>query len=91
MKLNQVVITIDRTEYCRMPNSINNHTMKYFQSNNILYCIDKETDCNPPAYRLYEVGNGMILDYFADGYTWSQAISFVEGFLTCRFGKQENQ
>ncbi len=77
------MIEIIRTEYSRMPNSINNHTMKSFQHNGKTYCIDKETDSNPPAYRLYETGNGMIIDYFADGYTWSQAISFVEGYLTC--------
>lgn len=76
-----------RTEYSRMPNSINNHTMKYFTWRGITYVLDKETDTSPSSYRLYHVGSGMLLDYFGEGKIWKEALNFVEGWMTAKFGK----
>ena len=77
-----------RTEYSRMPQSINNHTMKYFTWIGITYLIDKETDSNPCSYRLYHVGSGMLLDYFGENMTWKEVLIFVEGWLTATYGKE---
>jgi len=82
------MIKIIKTEYSRMPKSINNHTMKSFMWNNRSFWIDKETDSLPNTYRLYETGNGMILDYFCEGESWDYALGFVEGYLTLICGKQ---
>lgn len=78
-----------KTQFSRMPHSINNHTMKYFTWKGITYCLDKETDTSPSAYRLYHVGSGMLLDYFGDGKTWKECLSFVEGWMTAKFGENK--
>lgn len=85
------MITVIDTQYTRMPNSINNHTIKLFVWNGHMLSMDKETDISPIAYRLYEVGNGMLLDYFCDGMNWKSAMLFVEGWLTATYGKQTGE
>lgn len=82
------MITVTRTEYSRMPHSINNHTMKYFTWLGITYVLDKETDSSPCSYRLYHIGSGMLLDYFGDGKSWKEVLNFVEGWMTATFGKE---
>jgi len=82
------MIEVIRTEYSRMPHSINNHTMKYFSWRGTLYVLDKETDSKPCSYRLSEVGSGMLLDYFGEGKTWKEDLSFIEGWMTAKFGKE---
>lgn len=77
-----------RTEYSRMPHSINNHTMKHFTWRGIAYILDKETDSLPPSYRLYHAGSGMLIDYFGDGKSWKEVLNFVEGWMTATFGKE---
>lgn len=86
--MKKIKIEITETQYSRMPNSINNHTMKKFTIENQTFWIDRETDTDPKSYRLYESGNGMILDYFCDGESWKSAIKFVEGFMTCYFSAE---
>ena len=88
-----MTIKIDETTFSRMPRSINNHTDKSFKWNDKTFFIDKETDTLPVSYRLWRdnaITSELVLDYFCHGETWAQAIKFVEGFLTSRYGKQEN-
>lgn len=77
-------IQITKTEYSRMPHSINNHIMKSFMLFGVSFWMDKTTDCFPQSYDLYETGNGRILSDFCQGESWKSALKFVEGYLTAK-------
>ena len=61
---------------------------KKFYWNNKTYFIEKTMD-NPNPYRLYEAGNGLLINYFGGGLTWKKAIAYVEKFMIEKFGENK--
>jgi hypothetical protein len=80
--------------YSRMPNSINNHSKRYYQYDGAFYLIDRETDTIPKSYRLYaicgdprEKAQKLELikddknDYWGDNLSWNKAIIKAQAII----------